>query len=89
MIKSSVWACYYGTMWDLHHLEDLAENGGGANIANLVREVKSRLTQLMETYKEMLLNENLIFREEVNYLFDRISSVLQGIDCEIFVDRRT
>ncbi|XP_065216045.1 cohesin subunit SA-2 isoform X3 [Planococcus citri] len=63
-IKSSVWACYYGTMWDLHHLEDLAETGGGANIENLVREVKSRLSQLMETYKEMLLHQSLTFREE-------------------------
>lgn len=72
MIKSSVWACYYGIMWDLHHLEDLAENGGGANIANLVREVKSRLTQLMETYKEMLLHENLTFREEVKRFILRL-----------------
>lgn len=54
-------------MWDLHHLEDLAENGGGANIANLVREVKSRLSQLMETYKEMLTHQNLTFREEVYF----------------------
>lgn len=54
-------------MWDLHHLEDLAETGGGANIANLVREVKSRLSQLMETYKEMLLHQNATFREEVNF----------------------
>lgn len=53
-------------MWDLHHLEDLAENGGGANIANLVREVKSRLSQLMETYKDMLLHQNSSFREEVS-----------------------
>ncbi len=59
-------------MWDLHHLEDLAENGGGASIANLVQEVKSRLSQLMETYKEMLGHENLTFREEVYYFQFRV-----------------
>ena len=55
-------------MWDLHHLEDLAESGGGANITNLVREVKSRFSQLMETYQEMLTHKNPIFKEEVSWM---------------------
>lgn len=62
-------------MWDLHHLEDLAETGGGANIENLVREVRSRLSQLMETYKEMLLRLSLTFREEVSFKSKTLSRV--------------
>lgn len=69
-VKYTVTACFFGIQWDLHHLEELSENGGGSGILELVAEVKRRLGELMVLLAQMLEHSNVIFNEEVNELTD-------------------
>lgn len=63
-VKYTVTACFFGIQWDLHHLEELSENGGGSGILELVAEVKRRLGELMVLLAQMLEHSNVIFNEE-------------------------
>lgn len=67
-MKYTVSACYYGIQWDLDHLEELAENGGGPGIIELVTEVKRRLGELMVLLRQMLEHKNLLFNQEVYFI---------------------
>ncbi|XP_046686815.1 cohesin subunit SA-1-like isoform X2 [Homalodisca vitripennis] len=59
-VKYCISACYFGILWDLHHLEELAESG-----ADACKEVKVKLVQFLETMKEMLTMEsNQLYKEE-------------------------
>ncbi|XP_054277370.1 cohesin subunit SA-2 isoform X2 [Macrosteles quadrilineatus] len=59
-VKYCMSACYFGILWDLHHLEELAESG-----ADACKEVKQKLTQFFDCMKEMLTMEsNQLYKEE-------------------------
>ncbi|XP_039276310.1 LOW QUALITY PROTEIN: cohesin subunit SA-1-like [Nilaparvata lugens] len=62
-IKYCISACFFGILWDLHQLERLAKEN--AADANTVSEIKERLTNFMETMKEMLVTSSIqVFKEE-------------------------
>lgn len=63
-IKYCISACYFGILWDLHHLEELSESGAPGQ--EVVLEVKNRLHQFMDTMKDLLVNGNSqLYKEEV------------------------
>ncbi|RZF44789.1 hypothetical protein LSTR_LSTR000741 [Laodelphax striatellus] len=62
-IKYCISACFFGILWDLHQLERLAKEN--AADAATVSEIKQRLTNFMETMKEMLVTStSQVFKEE-------------------------
>lgn len=64
-VKYCISACYFGILWDLHHLEELAESG-----ADACKEVRQKLSQFMDCMKDMLtLESNQLYKEEVGVLF--------------------
>lgn len=65
-IKYCISACYFGILWDLHHLEELSESGAPGQEA--VLEVKNRLHQFMDTMKNLLVNGSSQLYKEEAYL---------------------
>lgn len=60
-MKYCISGCYFGILWDLQHLEELAESGSDA-----CKELKVKLNQFFDTMKDMLsLEGNQLYREEV------------------------
>ncbi|XP_075217243.1 stromal antigen isoform X2 [Lycorma delicatula] len=62
-VKYCISACFFGILWDLHHLEKLAKDGEAEE--SKVAEVKNRLINFMETMKEMLVTStSQVYKEE-------------------------
>ncbi|XP_063242671.1 cohesin subunit SA-1 isoform X2 [Bacillus rossius redtenbacheri] len=62
-VKYCISACFFGVLWSLHHLEEVAEGGG--NAAPDAARLKTHLGSFMDTMKEMLLmGPQQVYKEE-------------------------
>lgn len=65
-IKYSISACMFATMWELHGVESILENGHNENIEESVLQVKTKLFDFMEVLRGILAHStNPLFKEEV------------------------
>jgi ABC-type transport system involved in cytochrome bd biosynthesis fused ATPase/permease subunit len=66
-VRYCISAGFFAILWDLHHLEEVMENG--ANGSEQLQQLKTRLYVFMETMKELLMSgQNQTYMEEVrNY----------------------
>ncbi|CAH0773701.1 unnamed protein product [Bemisia tabaci] len=67
-IKYCISTCYFGILWDLHHLEELVEGGGGSDIEDNAIQIKARLINVMDLFKDMLLTQKMQDLKEESYL---------------------
>ncbi|XP_050542389.1 cohesin subunit SA-2 isoform X1 [Daktulosphaira vitifoliae] len=64
-IKYSISACMFATMWDLHSIESVIENGRNENIEDQVMQVKNKLYEFMDVLRGILAHStNPQFKEE-------------------------
>lgn len=80
-VKYCMSACYFAVLWDLHHIEEIMEGGGPTE--DIIVEVKSKLSLLMDVMKMMLIQQHSqIYKEEVlifiNVIFFSLLSRLLG-----------
>lgn len=60
----------FATMWELHSVENVMENGHSENIEEQVMEVKNKLLDFMDVLRGILAHStNPLFKEEVNFQF--------------------
>lgn len=56
----------FATMWELHNVEDILENGRNEDIEEEVMQVKTKLFDFMDVLRGILSNStNPLFKEEV------------------------
>jgi phage tail tape-measure protein len=64
-VRYCISAGFFAILWDLHHLEEVMENG--ANGSEQLQQLKARLQMFMDTMKEMLMSgQNQTYMEEVS-----------------------
>lgn len=64
-VRYCISAGFFAILWDLHHLEEVMENG--ANGSEQLKQLKTRLHMFMDTMKEMLISgQNQTYMEEVS-----------------------
>lgn len=56
----------FASMWELHNVEDILENGRNDDIEEEVMQVKTKLFDFMDVLRGILSNStNPLFKEEV------------------------
>jgi len=66
-VRYCISAGFFAILWDLHHLEEVMENG--ANGTDQLLLLKTRLHMFMDTMKELLMSgQNQTYVEEVSEL---------------------
>ncbi|XP_073982200.1 stromal antigen isoform X1 [Rhodnius prolixus] len=65
-VKYCMSACYFAVLWDLHHIEEIMEGGGPTE--DIIVEVKSKLSLLMDVMKMMLIQQHSQIYKEEAYL---------------------
>lgn len=56
----------FASMWELHNVEDILENGRSDDIEEEVMQVKTKLFDFMDVLRGILSNStNPLFKEEV------------------------
>jgi peroxiredoxin family protein len=64
-VRYCISAAFFAVLWDLHHLEEVMENG--ANGTEQLQLLKTRLHMFMDTMKELLMSgHNQTYVEEVS-----------------------
>lgn len=64
-IKYSISACMFATMWELHSVENVLENGRNEDIEEQVAQVKTKLFDFMDVLRGILAHStNPLFKEE-------------------------
>jgi hypothetical protein len=64
-VRYCISAAFFAILWDLHHLEEVMENG--ANGTEQLQLLKTRLHMFMDTMKELLMSgQNQTYVEEVS-----------------------
>jgi len=64
-VRYCISAGFFAILWDLHHLEEVMENG--ANGSEQLLLLKTRLHMFMDTMKELLMSgQNQTYVEEVS-----------------------
>lgn len=59
----------FATMWELHNVENILENGRNEDIEEEVMHVKTKLFDFMDVLRGILNNStNPLFKEEVLYM---------------------
>jgi hypothetical protein len=75
-VRYCISAGFFAILWDLHHLEEVMENGASGTEELLL--LKTRLHMFMDTMKELLMSgQNQTYVEEVSErklkLFGRVA----------------
>lgn len=60
----------FATMWELHSIENVLENGGNEDIEEKVAQVKIKLFDFMDVLRGILAHStNPLFKEEVFFFY--------------------
>lgn len=60
----------FATMWELHSVENILENGRNEGIEEQVAQVKTKLYDFMDVLRGILAHStNPLFKEEVIFLY--------------------
>jgi len=60
----------FATMWELHNVENILENGGNEDIEEQVTQVKTKLFDFMDVLRGILAHSaNPSFKEEVFFIY--------------------
>lgn len=63
----------FATMWELHNVENILENGPNENIEEPVMQVKTKLFEFMDVLRGILAHSmNPLFKEEVLVFLNNI-----------------